>query len=194
MTESKEVWDALFPGRVKVQWKAFVVTFEKYFKMKYPSTCWTTIKTERLLKYAIALEDSFVTSKTFDNFVKLFGPMQSCLVKVSSNLFDCQGILHPWYHGPLTRGQSSTLLSHRGVGSFLVRLSEHKAGNFTIVYVTEDGSLKNVLVHNYLSGGYGLDEHGGGSKKQDGRSFENLPGISFHFNHPFTCQLNSLMN
>ena len=176
MEESQEVWNTLFPGRVKVKWNAFLVTFEKYFKSKYSSNYWTSVKTERLLKYAVALEDSFVTIKTFENFVKLFGPVQMCLMKVNSNLFDDRGILHPWYHGPLTREQSSSLLSHRGVGSFLVRLSEHKAGNFTIAYVTEDGTLKNVLVHNYFQGGYGLDSHDRGGGKQDGRAFDSLPG------------------
>lgn len=106
-----------------------------------------------------------------------------CLVKIASNLFQMpiqQGFpreLYAWYHGSITRKEAEQLLLTKSptVGDFLVRLSESQGGKFTIVYVSSNRTLKNVLIHNYFESGYGLEY----TKEQcpEGHNFENLPGI-----------------
>jgi hypothetical protein len=174
MSEADEVWFQLFQNAPRVHWNAFLSLFESYFRSHFPTNCQPIVSFSRSLRHAIALQDLYVTKTAFANFLRLFGPLRLSLVKVCSNLFDSQGIVHSWFHGSLSREQSGTLLKSLSEGHYLVRLSETQPGNFTIVYVANDNKPKNVLVYNHQESGYGLD-----AKREDcsdGRIFDNLPG------------------
>lgn len=173
-SECDEVWSSLFQNTLRVHWNAFISLFESYYRSHFPSNCQPTVSFSRSLRHAIVLQESYVTKQAFENFLKLFGPLRLCLIKVCSNLFDSSGIVLPWFHGALSREQSSTLLKSLSEGHYLVRLSETQPGNFTIVYVASDNKPKNVLVYNHQESGYGLD-----AKREDcaeGRIFDTLPG------------------
>lgn len=173
--EAEEVWNTLFPGAsVQVHWNAFLSIFETYFRTHFPLNCQPHVTFSRALRHSIVLQGSFVTKENFINFLNLFGPLRLCLVKVCRNLFDSQGIIHPWFHGALSRDQSKSILNSLTEGHFLVRLSESQPGKFTLVYVASDNQPKNILVYNHQESGYGLD-----AKREscgEGRIFDDLAG------------------
>lgn len=85
--------------------------------------------------------------------------------------------VYPWYHGSISRSHAEQILLTKSptAGDFLVRLSESQGGKFTIVYVSSNRTLKNVLVYNYAESGYGLEP----TKEQcaEGHTFEKLSGM-----------------
>ena len=110
-----------------------------------------------------------------------------CLIKIAANLFippehsaaassSRSSVIFPWYHGPISRKRAEQILLTKSptVGDFLVRLSESQVGKFTIVYVSNNRTLKNVLVHNYFESGYGLESNR--DNCSEGHTFEKLPG------------------
>lgn len=76
-SEGEGLWDLLFPNRMQVSWEAFVITFETFFKGKYPQSYIPSgIPTRRLLSYSIVHDNAVVTKAALINFVQLFGPVR----------------------------------------------------------------------------------------------------------------------
>ncbi len=67
------------------------------------------------------------------------------------------GELVPWFHGSVSREYAEKRLSEpKTAGKYLIRFSEAKPDKFTLVYVTADLKIKNVLISNFGELGYSL--------------------------------------
>jgi len=51
-----------------------------------------------------------------------------------------------WFHGYLTKDEAQARLSVHGPGSFLVRFSQSKPGNFAVAFVGRDGATFHIQI------------------------------------------------
>jgi hypothetical protein len=62
--------------------------------------------------------------------------LRLALTKARESLFERDGQLVSWFHGPMSRRESDERLRDKPPGAFLVRLSESQPNKFSLSYVT----------------------------------------------------------
>lgn len=67
---------------------------------------------------------------------------------------DLQGNFLPWFHGLISRQESERLLASRGIGCFLVRVSENRFG-YTLSYRVRE-RCRHYMVEQDNQGRYAL--------------------------------------
>lgn len=124
--------------------------------------------------------DAFITADAFAIFIKRFGPLRLCAIKVAENLFSpVTGDLLPWFHGALSRQCAEELLrKNLTAGRYLVRFSEAKPDKFTLVLVSAELKILNVLISNLGEHGYGLKSDYSSCAPTD--HFGSIPGMLRH--------------
>ena len=94
----------------------------------------------------------YVTAYEFCVFLRWFGPfkgaMDRCLEAVADGLVS----------GFVPAVEASTLLRSKRAGTFLVRMSKTKPGNFAVTFVDRSQLIKNVLLHAVEGGGVTLKQ------------------------------------
>jgi hypothetical protein len=109
-------------------------------------------------------------------FIKRFGPLRLCAMKVLENLFSpSSGELLSWFHGAQSRQQAEVHLKKNLIpGRYLVRFSEAKPDKFTLVLVSAELKILNVLISNLGEYGYGLKSEYSACAPSD--HFGSIPG------------------
>ena len=122
--------------------------------------CLTTKQIRNVIKL-IACDSplqTMISRKQMKDFISRCGPLRLCCRRALDNFFESTGRLYPWFHGKISRSQSTALIERAGGGSFLIRASERHADKFTVVYgeeTNQDGiHVRNVLLINLGSRGY----------------------------------------
>ncbi len=99
-----------------------------------------------------------VTRYKFTEFLKGFGPLESCIENVRKL------VSAEWFHGFISPTDSIKFLESTPVGTYLVRFSGSKPGSFTLDYVLKQGHVRSVRLNNHVSGGFEVQQQGGNSK------------------------------
>jgi len=96
-----------------------------------------------------------VTRYKFQEFLKGFGPLESCAANVK------RVVAAEWFHGFISANESKKFLEHQGVGTFLIRFSGSRPGSFVLDYVREVGHVRSVRLSGHLGGGFAAASEGG---------------------------------
>jgi serine/threonine protein phosphatase PrpC len=145
----RKLWETLFQGEnvTAVEWDTFLEAYEKATGSKLTSD------DDNLLKHVLD-NDSLggVTARSFNHFLKIFGPLNSSLANIRS-LFK-----QKWFHGFLTVEEVVRLLSDQTPGTFLVRFSRSKPDSFVLEYVESKGKIRTTMIKNDMPRGVRIME------------------------------------
>jgi hypothetical protein len=83
-----------------------------------------------------------------------------------------------WFHGFLTSEESAKLLELQPPGTFLVRFSKSRPGNFALAYVDKDRNIGHTLIQ-YTPAGFAVHENHASTDRN--RVFPNLDQLVAHY-------------
>ena len=109
----------------------------------------------------------YVNQHKFSEFLKSFGPVSDCLTNIR-NIF-CQ----PWFYGFLSKKEAEHLLLAGPPGSFLVRFSKSKPGNFALAFSDLHSSCYHILVVSDMPRGFSVLEQ----ETRTHRTFSSLTEV-----------------
>eukprot|EP01122_Echinamoeba_exundans_P014658 TRINITY_DN6681_c0_g2_i1.p1 TRINITY_DN6681_c0_g2~~TRINITY_DN6681_c0_g2_i1.p1 ORF type:complete len:1283 (+),score=254.92 TRINITY_DN6681_c0_g2_i1:130-3978(+) len=154
--EVRALWQRLFEDDEHVDtvaWDTFLATYEKVIDHKIDSD------EEITLKHVLDIDSiGGVTARAFNNFLKIFGPIEKSFKNVKS-LWK-----QKWFHGFLTVEEVIRLLSDQPVGTFLVRFSRSKPDSFVLEFVEAKGKIHTTMITNDMPHGVRILEAAGKEK------------------------------
>eukprot|EP01108_Squamamoeba_japonica_P007949 TRINITY_DN690_c0_g1_i3.p1 TRINITY_DN690_c0_g1~~TRINITY_DN690_c0_g1_i3.p1 ORF type:complete len:769 (-),score=240.15 TRINITY_DN690_c0_g1_i3:90-2396(-) len=87
-----------------------------------------------------------MSSLRWNEFLKGFGPMPHCLSKLWEML------AQPWFHGFLSKSDSTKLLEVEPQNTFMVRFSSTKPGSFSLAHTMAGNVVNHVIIHTRANG------------------------------------------
>jgi hypothetical protein len=127
---------------------AFMVDVVKVVKglLKYLQRNLSSDERRTLLQVFDPSSTGQISSIRWNEFLKGFGPMKNCL----ENLHEM--LAQPWFHGFLSKSDSTKLLEVEPVGTFMVRFSSTKPGSFSLAHTMQNNVVNHVIIHTRENG------------------------------------------
>jgi len=126
-----------------VPWNSFVPAYRKFTKSpqdELKENCLKAIAAQVLVDATKKVSPHVVNIEHFGRVLQWFGPFED-----SPSFLDkiCEILQEKWFHGDVSKDEAENSLKMKGlqVGTFLVRLSSSKAGQFTISRVNKQKKM-----------------------------------------------------
>ena len=139
----REFWTSNWGNALHVPLNSFLSSLRSLFPT-------ITLQQERQVQQILDFSNTeSVSQYKFAEFLKGFGPFQSCVTNVSKILSET------WFHGFLSGRESELLMKNQCEpdGTFLVRFSKSKPGSFALAFL-KDGVVNHILIESCMPEGY----------------------------------------
>jgi serine/threonine protein kinase len=161
--DAAKFWKANFLEKDSVLWTDFANAIAKLFGFPHPYPHYNDIKflclkdlvAQKYIDKNMIDPPDMVTLERFGNILGYFGPLIS---NTSTSFLDKvhNYLKQKWFHGEMEKEQAEERLKEQPVGTFLVRLSSTKIGNFTITKVSRNGKVNHQRIDYQQNKGFGI--------------------------------------
>jgi len=196
--EASNFWKKNFLGKDQVMWNEFATALAQFFGFPasyiYSSDinfkCLYALVAQKQVDQTLKAPPDVVTTERFGNILGYFGPLTSSTESSHNFLNKVQLYLRqPWFHGELEKEQAEESLKKQTIGTFLVRLSSTKVGNFTITKVNHQGIVNHQRIEYQPNKGFGIaiSSTSGRKNVECGCLVELLETVKFDLNLESSC-------